>query len=195
MDAPKPNTFIVGLYWIKKLALVAIATALGICMGTTLSPETVLARHVTNKWEVRRNLEANNWTVLYSEEFGTDDWVKLTATLSADALGCAGGCTSAFIKSFGYQSYNTILQEISRKSPNLVGSFGSAMSKTNFGSLLASAIRNERVESRNLPGVRLEIGKATYNRKECTKILGRDRCISLPNSHQPYIKVKFLAGQ
>lgn len=181
----------------KRLSLVAIATALGFCMGTAIiSPEVALARHVAiNKWDVRGHLEADNWTVLYSEEFGTDNWVKLTATLSADALGCARACTSAFIKSFGYQSYDIILGEISRKSPNLVGSFGSAMSKTAFGSLLVSAIRNGRVESRNLPGVRLDVGKVTYNRKECTRILGRDRCVPLPNSHQPYVRVKFLAGR
>lgn len=179
----------------RRLALVAIATALGCYIGTAISPEAAFARHVTNKWDVRRSLEADNWTVLYSEEFGTDDWLKLTATLTADAFGCAGGCTSSFVQSFGYQSYDTIQREIGRKSPGLVGSFRSAMSKTAFGSLLASAIRNGRVESRNLPGVRLSIGKATYNRRECTRIFGRDRCISLPNSHQPYVRVKFLAGQ
>jgi len=158
-------------------------------------PDVALARHVTNKWDVRSNLESDNWTVLYSEEFGTDDWVKLTATLTADALGCAGGCTSAFIQSFGYQSYDTILRELQQKSPNLVNSFRSAIKKTDFGSLLASAIRNGRVESRNLPGVRLDVGKGTYNRQECERILGRDRCVPLPNSHQPYVRVKFLAGQ
>lgn len=180
---------------IKKLTLLAITTALGFCMGTAVRPEVALAYHDTNKWEVRGNLEANNWTVLYSEEFGTDEWVKLTANLTADALGCAGGCTSAFITNFGYQSYTTIVQEVGRKSPNFVDSFSSAMSKTAFSSLLASAIRNGKVESRNLPGVRLELGKATYNRRECTKIFGKKKCIPLPNSHQPYVRVKFLAGQ
>ena len=80
----------------KRLTLVAISTALGFWMGTAIAPEVALARIgiVSNEWRVRGNLEADNWTVLYAEKFSTDDWVKLTATLSADALGCSGGCTS-----------------------------------------------------------------------------------------------------
>ena len=179
----------------KRLTLVAISTALGFWMGTAIAPEVALARIgiVSNEWRVRGNLEADNWTVLYAEEFSTDDWVKLTATLSADALGCSGGCTSAFVTSFGYQSYDKILQQLGQKSPNLVGSFSSVMSRTNFASLLASAIRNDRVESRNLPGVRLEVGNATYNRKECI-FVGRP-CRPVSNIHQPYARVKFLAGK
>ena len=180
----------------KRLILIAIATALGFWMGTAIVPEVALAKRtvISNKWGVRGNLEADNWTVLYdAEEFSTDDWVKLTATLSADALGCSGGCTSAFVTSFGYQSYDKILQQLGQKSPNLVGSFSSVMSRTNFASLLASAIRNDRVESRNLPGVRLEVGNATYNRKECI-FVGRP-CRPVSNIHQPYARVKFLAGK
>ena len=179
----------------KKLSLIAIMASLGFLMGTAIvSPDVVMARHVTNKWEVRKGLE-DGWTVLYSEEFGTDDWAKLTVTLVADAAGCSGGCTSAFIKSFAYQSYESILREIAQKIPNLARSFGSAISKTNFGSLVASSLRNGNVQSRDLPGARIRVGKATYNRKECTRILGRDRCIPLPNSHQPYVQIKFLAGR
>lgn len=172
----------------------AISTALGFWMGTAIAPEVALARIgiVSNEWRVRGNLEADNWTVLYAEEFSKDDWVKLTAALAADALGCSGGCTSAFVTSFGYQSYDKILQQLGQKSPNLVGSFSSVMSRTNFGSLLASTIRNNRVESRNLPGVRLEVGNATYNRKVCI-LVGRP-CRPL-NIYQPYARVKFLAGK
>lgn len=178
----------------KKLTIVAIATALCFWMETAIAPEVALARIgiVSNEWRVRGNLEADNWTVLYAEKFSTDDWVKLTAALAADALGCSGGCTSAFVTSFGDRSYDTILQQLGQKSPNLVGSFSTAMSKTNFGSLLASAIRNDRVESRNLPGVRLEVGNATYNRKVCI-LVGRP-CRPL-NIYQPYVRVKFLAGK
>lgn len=167
---------------------------LGFTVGITVNSGEALAEHVTNKSDVRKNLETNNWTVIYSEEFGTDDWVQLTLALTADAFGCSGGCTSAFIQGFGYQSYNTIVQELGRKSPDLVNSFRSAMTKTDFGSLLASALKNGRIESRNLPGVRFELGKATYNRKECKTIWGVRVCIPLPNSHQPYVRVKFLVG-
>lgn len=179
----------------KKLTIVAISTALGFWMGTAIAPEVALAKIgiVSNEWRVRGNLEVDNWTVLYAEEFSTDDWVKLTAALAADALGCSGGCTSAFVTSFGYQSYDKIIQQLGQKSPNLVGSFSTAMSKTNFGSLLASAIRNDRVESRNLPGVRLEVGNATYNRRACG--IPHTPCWFLPNSYQPYARVKFLAGK
>jgi hypothetical protein len=163
---------------------------LGVSLGVALNSGGVLAEHVTNKWDVRRGLEADNWTVIYSEEFGTDDWVQLTFALVADAYGCAGGCTSAFIQNFGYQSYNTIVQELGQKSPDLLNSFLSAMTKTDFGSLLASALKDGNVESRNLPGVRLELGSSAYNRKECEFGI----CVPLPNSHQPYIRVKFLAG-
>ena len=153
----------------KRLTLVAIATALGFWMGTAIVPEIALAQKTyssTDKLDVRGKLEADNWTVLYAEEFSKDDWVKLTAALAADALGCSGGCNSAFITSFGYQSYDTILRQLGQKSPNLVGSFSTTISKTNFGSLLASAIKNGRVESINLPGVRLEVGNATYSRND-----------------------------
>ena len=182
----------------KRLILIAIATALGFWMGTAIVPEIALAQKTyssTDKLDVRGKLEADNWTVLYAEEFSKDDWVKLTAALAADALGCSGGCNSAFITSFGYQSYDTILRQLGQKSPNLVGSFSTTISKTNFGSLLASAIKNGRVESINLPGVRLEVGNATYSRNDKCPMYIKIRCPRLTKSYQPYARVKFLAGK
>jgi hypothetical protein len=175
---------------VLRSSLFLSSITLGFSVGIAMNAGGVLAEHVTNKWDVRRNLEADNWTVIYSEEFGTDDWAALTLALVADASGCAGGCTSAFIKNFGYQSYNTILQQLGQKSPDFVDSFVLAMTKTDFGSLLASALKNGRIESRNLPGVRLELGSSAYNRKECEFGI----CVPLPNSHQPWVRVKFLAG-
>lgn len=42
----------------------------------------------------------------------------------------------------------------------------------------------------SIAGKTIAIGKETYNRAECTKLLfGKKKCIPTPNTHQPYIRI------
>jgi len=180
----------------KRLLSVAAAFTVGVLPLTTtlIQPEPASAYHKTNKWKRRKALKRGGWTVIYSEEFSQKDWFKLSSALAADYFGGSGAFTTAFVADFGERSYSTFLHNLQNKSPEAQRQIRKAFNQKNFTRLIHNALKTGRVQSKNLPGIRIKAGKDTYNRAECVSVFGNERCLPSPNTHQPYVAFKILKG-
>lgn len=177
----------------RSLAIASLALTLGLSpvVSSFIQPQEANAYHRTNKRKVRKSIKKGGWSVVYSKEFTQGDWAKLTGALVLDYFGGYGSATSTFLYNFADKSYDKVLDNLDRQSPAIKRQFKKAVNAKTFMDLIAAAIKNGRVDTRNLPGVRVKIGKATYNRAECA--LGI--CVPTPNTHQPYVAFKILKGQ
>ncbi len=146
--------------------------------------------HRTNKGEIRNNLTRGGWKVIYSKEFGGQEWTKLTACLAGDAFGGAGGCTSAFIKNFVRESYYKTLRGIQNEGVAARKSFRAVLTKKYFVKQMIAAVQGHNIGYPRMNSLEVQFGSATYNRAECLKPEFGGQCAKMPNSHQPYIRYR-----
>ena len=157
--------------------------------GIVASQESASAYHKTNKPEVQRDLENDGLIVIYSKEFSHAEYMKLAAVIAADVAVSKGGATTAYFESFAISSLEQIISNAAKKAPSIVGSLRKDLTVNKLLSAIRASFNGKQV-GLSVAGVRLEVGRATYNRAECLKMLGREKCTSTPNTYQPYIRFR-----
>lgn len=150
-------------------------------------PQSANAFHETNKFERRGNLE-NGWVVFYSKELSHEEMLKIGGAIAADSTVTGGSATATYFADFARQSLTQLIQEARKKSPALANNLQNGLTVEKLLSSIKSSFNGNEVKM-SIGGQTIAIGKETYNRRECTKILSKKRCISMPNTHQPYIRV------
>jgi hypothetical protein len=157
--------------------------------STVIAPSKANAYHDTNKWERRANLE-NGWMVFYSQEISHVEMIKIAAAIAADSTFSGGSATTTYFGNFARESVVKLLSEAKSKASKQTFE---VLQSTLTPSKLLSAIRtsfNGKEVGLNLAGLDVRVGRETYNRAECLKVLGRKRCVSTPNTYEPYIRIK-----
>jgi hypothetical protein len=152
------------------------------------------AYHQTNKPEVKANLEKDGWIVTYSKEFSHDEYLKLAAAIVADVAVTKGGATTVYFSEFASDSLRQIIKEVQAKAPQALEAVQQGLTPEKLLSAIRTSFNGDKV-TLSLGGVNLEVGRATYNRAECTKIplLGK-KCITTPNTYQPYIRFQVASS-
>lgn len=157
--------------------------------STIIAPSKANAFHDTNKWERRANLE-NGWMVFYSKEISHVEMLKIAAAIAADSTVSGGSATAAYFSNFAGESLVKLLSEAKSKSSKQTFE---VLQRDLTPSKLLSAIRtsfNSKEVGLNLAGLDIRVGRETYNRSECLKVFGRKKCVSTPNTYEPYIRIK-----
>jgi hypothetical protein len=153
-----------------KTFLLAFVLAIGgICLtdlSTTSQP--AYAEHKTNKWDVQRGLE-NGWIVMYSKEFSHAEYFKLSAAIAVDVVGGSGSVTSAYFQNFAYESRDKILKEIALKSPSIADQVVRELTLDKILSSIQASFNGRQVVL-SIAGLEFQVGRATYNRSECSRI-------------------------
>jgi len=149
-----------------------------------------ITEHVTNKWEVRRNLE-DGWIVLYSREFSHNEYIRLSTAIAADVAGGSGGATYAYFSSFAKESLQEIYRELGSRAPSIAQEIMRELTLDKVLSSIRGAFDGRRVEL-SIAGLQFQVGRATYNRAECERIF--NRCITLPNTYQPYVRFRMASS-
>jgi hypothetical protein len=173
---------------LKTLVSVGVVSVMATA-GVVTSPQSASAYHKTNKWEVRGNLENDGWIVLYSKELSHTEEAKLAVALASDATVSSGGATTAFFGSFAEGSLQQIASEAKKKAPQIAQTLIQELTVKKLLSAIRTSFNGRQVEL-SAAGIKLQAGRATYNRAECLKVFGRERCTSTPNTYQPYIRFK-----
>lgn len=159
--------------------------------GIVASQESASAYHKTNKPEVQRDLEDDGLTVIYSKEFSHAEYVKLAAAIAADAAVSKGGATTAYFESFAISSLQQIISDAAKKSPAIAEDLRKNLTvKKILSGIQASLSFNGRQVEVSAGGIKLQVGRATYNRAECLKVFKKEKCTSTPNTYQPYIRFR-----
>ncbi|BBC26063.1 hypothetical protein [Pseudanabaena sp. ABRG5-3] len=171
----------------KYLAPVGIVAVMA-SAAVVASPNDASAYHKTNKWERRANLE-NGWVVFYSKEISHAEELKIAAALIADATVSGGGATAAYFANFASESLSQLLSEARKKSPQTFQAFKNNLTHKKLLSSIRTSFRSGEIKM-NIAGLTVAVGKETYNRAECLKVFGKERCTSTPNTFQPYIRIK-----
>ena len=169
------------------LVSVAIVSILTLTSAVSM-PSDADAYHKTNKWERRANLE-NGWMVLYSKEISHAEMLKIAAAITADSTVSGGGATTAYFGNFASESLEKLLGEAKRKSPQIFQVLKNNLTHSKLLSSIRSSF-NGRELGLNLAGLDIRVGRETYNRAECLKVFGREKCTSTPNTYEPYIRIK-----
>ncbi len=152
-------------------------------------PQSANAYHETNKFERRENLE-NGWIVFYSKELSHAEMLKIAAAIAADSTVTGGSATATYFTNFAQESLAQLIQEARKKSPELANNLQQELTTEKLLSSIRASFNRNEVTMR-IAGKTIAIGKETYNRAECTKLFfGKKKCISMPNTHQPYIRIK-----
>jgi hypothetical protein len=157
--------------------------------GIVALPEKASAYHETNRPDVERSLAEGGWIVAYSKEFSHDEYIKLSAALAGDALGGSGSVTSAYFANFARESLQRIISSAKAKAPQTAEALARDLTLEKLLSAIRTSFNGKQV-GLSVAGMRLEVGRATYNRRECLKVFGRKKCVSTPNTYQPYIRFK-----
>ena len=150
-------------------------------------PQSANAYHKTNKSERKENLE-KGWTVFYSTELSHAEMLKIAGAIAADSTITAGSATTAYFRVFAVQSLEQLIQEARKKYPELADNFQKELTAEKLLSSIRASFNGNEVKM-SIAGKTIAIGKETYNRAECTRIFRKERCISMPNTHQPYIRI------
>jgi hypothetical protein len=179
----------------KKLKSIVFAGISGIVITSSITAysSSALAYHKTNKWDIRQGLE-NGWIVIYSKELSHTEEIKLAAALASDATVSGGGATTIFFGNFAENSLQQISNEAQKKAPQIASTLIRELTIQKLLSAIRVSFNGKQVEL-SAAGVKLQVGRATYNRAECLKVhipfVGkREKCTSTPNTYQPYIRFK-----
>ena len=157
--------------------------------GIIALPEKASAYHETNRPDVERSLAEGGWTVAYSKEFSHEEYLKLSAALAGDAVGGSGSVTGAYFANFARESLQRIISNAKAKAPQAASTLARDLSVEKLLSAIRASFNGKQV-GLSVAGMQLEVGRATYNRRECLKVFGRKKCVSTPNTYQPYIRFK-----
>ena len=165
-------------------------------MGALVLPQSASAYHRTNRPEIESGLRDNDgggWIVLYSKEISHAEEAKLSVCIAADVIVSAGSCTSTYFSNFAQESLQNLLQEASTKAPSIINQIRSELTLNKILGAVKASFNGSRV-SLSIAGMEFQVGRSTYNRAECTDLFGRERCISTPNTYQPYIRFRVAAS-
>ena len=165
--------------------------------GTLVFPQSASAYHKTNRPDIERGLRENDgggWIVLYSKELSQEEETKLSAAIAADALGGSGGFTALYFEEFTRNSVLQVMSEARAKAPQIADTLQRELTVAKLSSAIKASFNGSRVEL-SIAGTTLQVGRATYNRAECTRIrFGKEDCLSTPNTYQPYIRFRVAAS-
>jgi hypothetical protein len=172
---------------LNKFALLCLLAGVSVT-SVIAAPESASAYHKTNKWEVRQNLE-NGWITVYSKEFSHAEYMKLATAIAADVVGGSGSVTAAYFQDFAISSLQQVINQVGSKAPQVVPALKRDLTLNKLLSAIKTSFNGRQVEM-SVAGVNLQVGRATYNRAECLKIFGKEKCTSTPNTYQPYIRFR-----
>jgi hypothetical protein len=174
----------------KFLATFASIGIISVITTTTVIalPNSASAYHKTNKWDRRANLE-NGWVVFYSKEIGHLEEAEIALAIIADSTVSYGGATTAYFSQFASDSLDQLLNEALQKSPQAFQALKNNLTLKKLLSSIRASFKGGEVRM-NIAGLTLAVGKETYNRAECLKVFGKERCTDTPNTFQPYIRIK-----
>ncbi|MBD2606688.1 hypothetical protein H6G81_19655 [Scytonema hofmannii FACHB-248] len=173
--------------FLNVFATVGVVSIIGIA-GVVASPNSASAYHKTNKWERRGNLE-NGWTVFYSKEISHEEELKIAGVIALDATVSGGGATATYFSNFARESLAQLSREASKKSPAVAQTLQRELTVQKLLSSIRASFSGNEVNMR-IAGLSIAVGKETYNRAECLKVFGKPRCTSMPNTYQPYIRIR-----
>lgn len=173
--------------FLRTFATVGVVSVVAIT-GVAALPNSASAYHKTNKWERRANLE-NGWTVFYSKEISHAEELKIAGAIALDATVSGGGATATYFSNFARESLVQLSSEAAKKSPAVAQTLQKELTVQKLLSSIRASFSGNEVSLR-IAGLSLAVGKVTYNRAECLKVFGKERCTSTPNTHQPYIRIK-----
>jgi len=181
------------------VSLVALASAISM-------PSNADAFHKTNKWDRRANLE-NGWVVFYSKEISHAEMLKIAAAIAADSTISGGGATTAYFGNFARESLTKLLNEAKSKSPQTFQVLKSNLTHSKLLSSIRGSFNGKEV-GMNLAGLDIRVGRETYNRAECVPAIKEcahpsgwgipckkwittpEKCVSTPNTYEPYIRIR-----
>ncbi|MBD1808346.1 hypothetical protein H6F98_23240 [Microcoleus sp. FACHB-SPT15] len=156
--------------------------------GVVVSPDSASAYHQTNRPQVEESLRTGGWTVVFAKEFSHDEYLKLSAAIASDVLASYGGATSTYFLSFARDSYRQVINEATAKAPEIARQLDRELTVDKLLSGIQASFNGRQIEL-SVAGIRLQIGRATYNRAECTETyIAGVRCVKMPNTYQPYIR-------
>ena len=115
--------------------------------------------------------------------------LKLSAALAGDAVGGSGSVTSAYFANFARESLQRFISNVKAKAPQAASTLERDLTMEKLLSAIRTSFNGKQV-GLSVAGMQLEVGKATYNRRECWKVFGKNKCVSTPNTYQPYIRFK-----
>jgi hypothetical protein len=191
---PSNNLQIYKIFWSHKhmkflgtLATVGVVSVIATTAVVAL-PSSASAYHKTNKWERRANLE-NAWIVLYSKEISHEEELKIAAAIASDATVTRGGATYAYFLNFARESLAQLSKEAAKKSPAIAQTLQQNLTVEKLLQAIRTSFRSSEIRM-NIAGLTIAVGKETYNRAECLKVFGKERCTPTPNTYQPYIRIK-----
>lgn len=177
----------------KKQVLMGLAlTALSCASVASLEVQPASAYHQTNKQEVRSSLESDGWIVVYSKEFDHDEYMKFAAST-------ATGTVKVWMLDFAKESLRQLITGTARKSRPISDQIQKNLTAESLVPALQQSFNGKQVELSPARGVRLQVGRATYNRAECARIPAPtwknprrtlEKCVSTPNTYQPYVRFR-----
>ncbi|HEY9907378.1 MAG TPA: hypothetical protein V6D18_07180 [Thermosynechococcaceae cyanobacterium] len=174
--------------------IVAKLTSLSLIAGVSFAgilgfSEKASAYHKTNRPEVEQSLASGGWTVIYSKEFSHAEYMKLAAAIAADVVVSKGGATSVYFEGFAVDSLQKVIQGAKAKAPKMADILRRELTVNKLLSAIRASFNGKQVRL-SMAGTTLEVGRATYNRAECLKVFKREKCVSTPNTYQPYIRFR-----
>ncbi len=163
-------------------------------VGALIFSESALAYHKTNRPGIESGLRDNdggNWIVIYSKELSQREEAKLAICIAADATVSAGSCTSSYFQNFASESLQKLLEEASKKAPSIVNEIRRELTLNKILGAIKASFNGKQV-SLSIAGMEFQVGRATYNRAECLKVFGKERCSPTPNTYQPYVRFRVV---
>jgi len=157
--------------------------------GIAATSEKASAYHKTNRPDVEQSIADGGWTVIYSKEFSHAEYLKLAAAIAADVAVSKGGATSAYFENFASGSLEKVISGAAAKSPQMANNLRRELTVSKLLSAIRASFNGKQV-GLSIAGSTLEAGRATYNRAECVRWFKREKCVSMPNTYQPYIRFR-----
>lgn len=149
--------------------------------------------HVTNKWELRRELESRG-IVAYGLEISHDEYMRATTYTAASVASENPGPLVYYFEDLATRSYSEMLlglEEALERLPDYYGQRYQRLLEVFTPEYIATALATY-VSTGEVPDIALEIGMPevkfgilTYSRGERTPL----GVVTTPNTHQPYLLI------
>jgi hypothetical protein len=138
--------------------------------------------HETNRPEVHRSLEEGGWWVAYGKDIGGQQYVEFTAAIAASVAAHNPEPAMGYLTALIDQSIATLEKNAGKEFGNQL----LRLAKQQIVDAISNALSGGRPRTIRLAGIDVQAGVATINHKESG--------IPLPNSFEPYIRVRLRTG-
>ena len=134
-----------------------------------------VAKEVTNRNEVRASIAAGSWAIAWGDLLNEGDLLTFVISIPT---GTVGGWVAQQVEA----QLQKFSQSLASVSDDVIGQ------ATDY---LKGLLKAKKSGERDINGLGVKAGFATYNRKMIFKVFGKEvGRTSLPNNHQPYIGLR-----